>query len=146
MTKVNNILHFLAIFIGLRSAVTYGRLGKVLLSEKTSRRTLRSAKHELRMAAEQEDPQAQFMLGWMSEYGEGVPKDDVETVMSNLEAVKWYRKAADQGHAKAQFHLGWMYDNGKGVAKDIVEAGKLYLKAADQGDAEAMRKLWPNLP
>ena len=57
----------------------------------------------------------QYSLGDMYQFGEGVPKDDVE-------AVKWYRKAADQGYAGAQASLGFMYALGEGVPKDDVEA------------------------
>jgi Sel1 repeat len=51
---------------------------------------------------------AQFYLGFMKEYGQGVPRNSVE-------AFKWYRKAADQHRAVAPFNLGIMYANGEGV-------------------------------
>ena len=60
--------------------------------------------------ADQGAPDAQFYLGFMNEYGQGVPRNSVE-------AIKWYRKAADQHHAVAQFSLGIMYANGEGVAQ-----------------------------
>src|SRR5690554_5247585 len=56
-------------------------------------------------AAEQEDPRAQFFLGWCYKKGEGVER-------SLEEAVKWHRKAAEQGHADAQVDLGWCYYSG----------------------------------
>ena len=52
--------------------------------------------------ANQADPDAQFYLGFMNEYGQGVARNDVE-------AIRWYRKAADQDHAFAQFRLGNLY-------------------------------------
>lgn len=68
-----------------------------------------------RKAAEQEDADAQFILGLAHSRGDGVPKVDVE-------AVKWFRKAAEQGNAKAQLSLGLAYYYGTGVPKDYVEA------------------------
>ena len=72
---------------------------------------------ELRLAAEQGDPDAQSNLGIMYHNGEGVPQD-------YQEAVKWYRLAAEQGVASAQGNLGVMYDNGEGVPQDYVQAHK----------------------
>ena len=47
-----------------------------------------------RLAADR-DATAQFNLGDMYEFGQGVPQDYEE-------AVNWYRLAADQGNATAQ--------------------------------------------
>ena len=49
----------------------------------------------IRMAAERNDANAQWLLGHSYEYGLGVP-------LSNDEAIKWYRKAAEQGHKDAK--------------------------------------------
>ena len=80
-----------------------------------------------RKKAEQGNADAQNRLGWMYDYGRGVPQDDVE-------AAKWYRKAAEQGNDLAQNSLGGMYYFGKGVPQDDVEA-------AEQRIAEAQKKL-----
>ena len=68
-----------------------------------------------RLAAEQGDAQAQYMLGDMYRFGRGVSQDDIS-------ATRWYRSAADQGDAISQFNLGIMYSNGQGVPQDDVEA------------------------
>ena len=68
------------------------------------------------------DANAEFALGEMYNYGNGVEHD-----MEN--AARLYKLAADQNHADAQFALGDMYDLGRGVDKDEAEAYKLYLKA-----------------
>ena len=69
-----------------------------------------------RMAAEQEDADAQWVLGNMYHQGEGVPKDYAEN-------IKWYRKAAMQGHVEAQYNLGVLYHKGeRGVPRDHVES------------------------
>jgi len=48
----------------------------------------------LRSLAEQGHAEAQYNLGVMYDYGEGVPEDDAE-------AMKWFRLAAEQGHQHA---------------------------------------------
>ena len=87
-----------------------------------------------RPLADQGGASAQFMLGFMYDNGEGVPKDYVQ-------AAKWWRLAADQGDARAQFNLGLMYDVGQGVPKDYVQAVKWYRLAADRGYARAQFNL-----
>jgi hypothetical protein len=78
----------------------------------------------LRPLAERGDAQAQTYLGFMYEYGRGVPQ-------SYAEAAIWYCLAAEQGHAQAQYLLGLIYDKGFGVRRDYVEAHKwLNLAAA----------------
>ncbi len=86
-----------------------------------------TALKEWRPLAEQGDANAQFNLGSMYEYGDGVPQDDTE-------AVRWYRLAADQGYAKAQSNLGLMYEYGEGVPQDDVQARMWLNLAAAQGD------------
>jgi uncharacterized protein len=76
--------------------------------------------------ADQGDPDAQFYLGFMNEYGQGVPRNDAE-------AIRWYRKAAGQDHALAQFRLGDLYSNAEGSPRGDIEAAKWYRLAADQG-------------
>ena len=89
-----------------------------------------TALQEFRPLAEQGDAKAQLHLGFMYEYGKGVPENDAE-------AVKWYRKAAEQVDADAQYNLGLMYRNGEGVPQNDAEAVKWYRKSAEQGHAGA---------
>ena len=65
--------------------------------------------------ADQGNSDAQYLLGVMYQYGEGVIEDDKE-------AVRWYRMAAMQGGAFAQFNLGQMYYTGEGVIEDNKKA------------------------
>ena len=76
--------------------------------------------------AEGGNARAQTNLGFMYEYGRGVPQDDAE-------AVKWYRLAAEQGDAHAQANLGIMYEYGRGVPQDFVAAHMWYDLAASTG-------------
>ena len=108
---------------------------------------------ETKLLAEQGEAHAQYNLGVMYDYGEGVPEN-------NAEAIKWYRLAAEQGNANAQSHLfeetkvlaekgeafaqynlGVMYENGKGVPENDADAVKWYRLAAEQGRARAQNNL-----
>ena len=80
----------------------------------------------LRPLAEQGDASAQFQLGAMYTFGDGVPHDTEQGAM-------WYRKAAEQGNANAQTKLGLMYAYGIGTPKDGAQALFWYRKAAEQG-------------
>ena len=84
--------------------------------------------------AEQGLAKAQFNLGVMYEYGDGVPQD-------YKEAVRLYRLAAEQGYARAQFNLGVMYEYGHAVPQDYTKAVRLYRLAAEQGFADAQYNL-----
>jgi TPR repeat protein len=66
----------------------------------------------LRPLAEQGNADAQFELGFMYQYGEGVPEDYEQ-------AVAWYRKAADQGNAGGQACLGTMYRDGEACRRTM---------------------------
>lgn len=88
----------------------------------------------LRPLAEQGDANAQYNLGYMYDYGKGVPKDFVE-------AVKWFRLAAEQGHAIAQYDLGSKYSISAGVPQDNAEMAKWFRLAAEQGHALAQVSL-----
>ena len=84
--------------------------------------------------AEQGYARAQFNLGVMYDFGEGVPENDAE-------AVKWYRLAAEQGHADAQYNLA-NYATGEGVLRSgaaaadwFYKAGLAYLKLGQKEDA-----------
>ena len=56
----------------------------------------------IKAAAEQGNPEAQFLLGLQYKVGDGIEKDRVE-------AVKWLRKSAESGYAEAQYALGDFY-------------------------------------
>ena len=66
-------------------------------------------------AAERGDARAQAYLGFMYQYGRGVPQ-------SYVLAIYWYRRGAEQGNAVAQHLLGLMYDKGMGIPTNHVAA------------------------
>ena len=91
-----------------------------------------AARKEWAPLAEQGHPQAQFRLGCLYTFGQGVPQDYAM-------ALRLYRLAADQGDADAQNNLGGMYAEGLGVPADPVEAYMWFELAAGQGHAMAGR-------
>jgi TPR repeat protein len=66
-------------------------------------------------AAERGDARAQAHLGFMYQYGRGVPQNYTL-------AYYWYRRGAEQGNATAQHLLGLLYDKGQGTPTDHVLA------------------------
>ena len=90
---------------------------------------VKSAKYYL-AAAQQGDPESQYVMALMYKAGEGVAKNEKE-------AAAWLLKAAGQKHPEAQSALGDLYEKGVGVKKDKVEALKWYLLAKANGDTLA---------
>ncbi len=66
---------------------------------------------------------AQFSVGKMFYYGEGVVKNYAF-------AMKWYRLSAKQGNSSAQFMMAMMYKNGRGVVQDNIRAYMWYSLAS----------------
>ncbi|MEI6083553.1 MAG: hypothetical protein WCS70_04555 [Verrucomicrobiota bacterium] len=89
---------------------------------------------KLKQQAEAGDAEAQADLAYCYANGQGVTKDDAET-------VNWSRKAAEQGNARGQNTLGCCYLHGEGVLEDHAEAVKWLRKAAEQGLAKAQCNL-----
>jgi uncharacterized protein len=123
-----------------------------------------------RSSAQQDNKDAQYVLGIMYYNGIGIPQDYKRAFISfalsarqgvagaqfNLgrmynkgqgvpqdykEAARLYRLSAEQGDAEAQANLGWMYDKGQGVPQDYKETVRLYRLAAEQGNAIAQHNL-----
>ena len=82
---------------------------------------------EAKVKAENGDAEAQYALGDMYRYGDGVSEDETE-------GVKWYRKSADQNYGNAQDTLGYCYKHGIGVSKDLPESLSGMAKAAESVD------------
>lgn len=74
-----------------------------------------AAARRLGPVAERGNARAQAYLGFMYQYGRGVPQN-------HALAVYWYRRGAEQGNPVAQHLLGLMYDKGFGVLVDHVLA------------------------
>lgn len=79
----------------------------------------------LRPLAEAGNARAQGMLGFLYEYGHGVPQNFAVAAM-------WYGCGAEQGDPTAQYLLGLLYDKGRGVIEDVVLAQKWLILAASR--------------
>lgn len=88
----------------------------------------------LRDSAERGDAQAQYYVGAMYHFGQGIEADPAT-------AALWYRRAADQGVPGAQRNLGVLFEDGLGTRRDTNEAASWYRRAADQGDTLALHNL-----
>ena len=80
--------------------------------------------------ASDNDAFAQYRLGSMYDFGEGVVEDKEQ-------AVKWYAKSAEQGNTLGQYSLGEAYYIGEGVGQDLQVAYGWILKSAKQGYVDA---------
>ena len=80
------------------------------------------------------NPQAQYELGQMFEFGRGVPQNYTE-------AMEWYLRAAEQHYAQAEYAIGLLFEHGRGVASDPSKAANWYQRAVQQGDTWAMNNL-----
>lgn len=89
---------------------------------------------DLRQAAANGDPRAQFEIAAIYTEGRVVPED------LNA-AATWYERAAAQGFAPAQYRLGNLYENGKGVPQDLEQARLWYQRAAEAGNRMSMHNL-----
>jgi len=82
-------------------------------------------------AAAHGNAEAQYQIGFLCDFGDGVAKNPDE-------AMKWYRQAAENGYAKAQFEIGVRYAQGRDAKQDYAEALQWLRKAADQSHPEAL--------
>ncbi len=80
------------------------------------------------------DREAQYNLGTLFYYGDGVAKN-------YKIAADWYQKATYQGHTKAAYALGMMYLHGVGVEQDGKRAVELFYIASQNGLSEAKATL-----
>ena len=87
-----------------------------------------------RMAADENNHDAEFMLGVCYEKGLGVEQ-------SYQEAFDLFLKAAKQGNVKAQNAVGICYEKGQGVERSYEVAAEWYSMAAEQKNEEAMCNL-----
>jgi uncharacterized protein len=91
-----------------------------------------AAREQWAPLAGQGDPKAQFRLGCLYAFGQGVSKDYAF-------ALRLYRLAAEQGDADAQNNLGGMYAEGMGVAPDPIQAYMWFELAAERGHGMARK-------
>lgn len=88
----------------------------------------------MKTAAEAGNPNAQYYLATMYDFGRGT-RTDHET------ANVWYLKAAEQGQDDAQYNLAISYKIGEGIEQDDNKAVYWLSKAAATGDRDAINLL-----
>lgn len=92
------------------------------------------AREWYRRNAQNDNAQAQYVLGLIYALGDGIPRDVPE-------AVKWLSKSAEQGHCKAQYYLALQYFSGKGTQKNYAHAFAWWSVAAANGDEESANRV-----
>jgi uncharacterized protein len=111
----------------------------------------------LKPLAEEGHVEAQKLLGYMYEIGQGVPQEYFYAATAQREAFKMAEAAheigdnatalplltplADKGYAQAQKLLGYMYEFGQGVPQDYLRAAALYGEASARGNGYARVRL-----
>jgi uncharacterized protein len=129
------------------------------------------ALREFRLLAEQGDGMAQFRLGNMYRYGQGVAQDNTQgwewmckaakqgdgevharlsamygldlygVVLNYKKAAAWWYKSARQGNVEAQYNIGNMHYKGQGMAQNHTKSSEWWQKAAEQGHGMAQFRL-----
>lgn len=92
------------------------------------------ARREFEALAGEGVAQAEFMLGVMYEYGDGVDA-------SFSDAARWYAAAADRGLTSAETRLALLYIDGTGIPPDPRRARQLLETAARKRDPLALETL-----
>lgn len=75
------------------------------------------------------DARAEYSLGYLYEFGLGVPAD-------NGQAKTWYDKAAAAKNGDALYALGRMYESGDAGSRSLTQAMADYKAAADAGSGD----------
>ncbi|MDH5749174.1 MAG: sel1 repeat family protein, partial [Rhodospirillales bacterium] len=78
----------------------------------------------------EDDPEASYYLGIMSEKGQG-------TFKSLSQAWLWYMKAAEKKHVPSMVKVAHMFEVGSGIPRDLKTAGEWYKRAAESGSIKA---------
>jgi len=102
-------------------------LGRLLLQQPTARDT---ALQLLQRAAQLDDPNGQYYLGWLLAQQSAESRDDGE-------AYAWFSKAAMQGHLGAQVAVAIHLLSGRGVKKNRMVAAEWLERAAEKQDPVA---------
>ncbi len=85
-------------------------------------------------AAEYDEVEAMFNLGYALYHGEGISQDYPSAVM-------WFKRAASKHYPKAEYNLAFCYMYGKGVPCNYEKALKLLVSSANNGLSQAQLTL-----
>jgi len=109
-------------------AVAQHRLARFMLRHNPSSEDVQTGLKWLRASVAQNNPDAEFYLGYLYEHGQFVPRD-YGLAMQN------YQAAAKQQYAPAENNIASLYQHGQGVKKNPGKASEWYLAAAQHGNA-----------
>jgi hypothetical protein len=104
------------------------RLAKFILSRSPSPDEIQTALNWLRASAAQNNPNAEFFLGYLYEHGKFV-------LQNYTLAFQNYEAAARVHYPPAENNIGSLYHRGQGVSKNLGKTFEWYLAAAQHGDA-----------
>lgn len=102
-------------------------LAATILAHNPSSEDIRLGLRWLRASAAQNNPEAEFYLGYLYEKGKFVSQD--YTV-----ALANYRAAARMHYGPAENNLASLYQHGQGVRKNLAQAFEWYLASAQDDD------------
>jgi uncharacterized protein len=103
--KINPVLAIPACLSALRSFPDSPRFKYQLGRAYRSAKNFREAMGWFQQAGRNGYAPAEAVLGYMFQFGEGIPQN-------YHEAASWYTRAANHGFAPAQHNFGWLYENG----------------------------------
>ena len=92
------------------------------------------AMHYYTLSAEQDYPDALYILGYLHHDGLGIKQDYGQ-------ALTYFHKASRHGDADAQHALGWMYKAGNGTQIDYLQSYLFFSLASDNGHDDAKTAL-----
>lgn len=120
---------FVALFSKSATPISFQRLDYSNIKTEVSAKGFTKAWYAKRFeivkdSADQGVANAQYALGYIYFYGDGVKQSDKN-------ALRWIRKAAEQDQLEAQYMLGWLYYKGKGDTQSDTSAIKWWLKAVE---------------
>ena len=123
---LSKLLLFFLIFLGLSISlfkyIGLTQLGLYAYQNGDYKEALRLWKK----AADQGDAEAQYSLGTLYDYGQGVQQN-------YSKAKELYEKACNGGNARACKNIGLLYLNGKGVQQNYSKAKEFFKKSCDGG-------------
>jgi TPR repeat protein len=141
MPQIAQFAAVAAVFLFLGAAVVGARWRDIrdfaapVSALQQARNDLRNGDYDLALplfktAADHGDADAQYWLGYMSDYGLGGPRDPQK-------AIGFYKQAADKNVVAADLRLGDLYLNGDRVPPDTALAESYLQHAAYQGEPRA---------
>ena len=135
MTKARSILLTVALLLSLpMMADEEGRAFLAKANAEYEAGRFAQAVAFYKKAAEHDETEAMFLLGYAYSQGEGVAQDWASAAM-------WFKRAANDNHVKAAYNLAFCYMNGHGVPCDYEKALKWLLFSAQKGFAQAQLTL-----